>query len=391
MSQCHLRDVPSLSFLLVLAHSAGSALKYNAYHKCPMETIQPHFNMSLSVTSIVRVAHRATFDKDYQGKCNVETATLARIALPLKQRIRSAVRGMSTAARIGPVDWEKLVFEPIIAEFRIEEDLAVSAADAEYIVLIATVITLAYEILLLPAVNVDITTRSFLCRMFCEYICEPTISSKLIEHLKMEQHRLERSDADINVLRATWKLLGLIPDKESRSTTWSEKMPPVRDLADEDSAEASVQLPDPTEKCSPPVLTYPRDLRIEVFLKTGFSWDFDLVDSIVESEGLLVIETCVGIYMRVEPGFVVSEVHGPSDTVTVERHKGCETSLAGIIVVPPGYSFQGTEVEFVGEIVGDSGQTMIETKRAVLNVSNGQYVVKRKNCHHSVIIESTEC
>lgn len=356
-----------------------------------MKIIQTHSNMSLSVTSIVRVAHRATFDKDYQGKCNVDPATLARIALPLKQRIRSAVRGMSTADRIGPVDWEKLVFEPVIAEFHVVEDLAVSAADAEYIVLIATVVTLAYEILLLPAVNVDITTRGFLCRMFCEYICEPTISSKLIEHLKIDQHRLERADADFNVLRATWKLLGLIPDKNSRSATWIENMPPVRDSADEDLVEAAVQLPDSTDKCSPPALTYPRDLRIEVFLKTGFSWNFDLVDRIVESEGHLVIKTCVGIYMRVEPGFVVSEIHGPLDTVTVERHKGCETSLAGTIFVPPGYSFRGTEVEFVGEIAGESGQTMIETKRAVLNVSNGQYVVKLKNCHHSVLFESMEC
>ncbi|KAH4915904.1 hypothetical protein HBI38_000700 [Parastagonospora nodorum] len=347
--------------------------------------------MSLSVTSIVRVAHRAIFDKDYQGKCSVDPAMLARIALPLKQRIRSAVREMSTAARIGPVDWERLVFDPIIAEFHIVEDLAVSVADAEYIVLIATVVILSHEILLLPAVNVDITTSGFLDRIFCDYICEPTISSKLIEHMKMEQHRLERADADINVLRATWKLLGLIPHKDSRSATWAENMPLTRDPADENIVEASSQLPSSTDKCSPPSLTYPRDLRIEVFLKTGFSWDFDLVDCIVESDGLVVIKTCVGIYMQVEPGFVVSEVYGPSDTVTVKRHKGCETSLVGTIVVPPGYCFHGTEVEFVGEMAGDSGQTMIETKRAVLNVSSGQYVVRRKNCHYSVLIESTEC
>jgi hypothetical protein len=347
-------------------------------------------SISLSVTSIVRVAHRAIFDKDYEGKCNVDPAILSRIALPLKQRIRSAVREISTAARIGPVDWEKLVFDPIIAGFHVVEDLAVSAADAEYIVLIATVVTLSHEILLLPAVDVDITTRGFLGRIFCDYICEPTISFKLIEHLKMEQHRLERADADINVLRATWKLLGLIQDKDSRSATWAENLPQIQDPADEDSVEAYSQLPNPTDKRLPPALTYPCDLIIEVFLKNGFSWNFDLVDCIIESEGLVVLETCVGIYMQVEPGIVVSEVHGPSDTVTVERHKRCETSLAGIVIVPPGYSFHVTEVEFVGEMAGDSGQTMIETKRAVLNVSDGQYVVRRKNFHYSVCVESTK-
>jgi hypothetical protein len=346
--------------------------------------------MKLCVASIVQVARYAIVNKEDGTKYSADPAAIARIALPLHKRIKSTICNALQTAPDGSVDWETQVFEPVIAGFRIKERLNTSIADAEYLVLISAVIMLAYEILLLPAVGEELSTSGFLVRTCHEYLCEPTVSCKLIAQLESERDRLERAEANIEVLRAMWKLLGLMPDKITRSYVWKDKMPDLRRQADLGNMEAVDKLPNPDRDSLASLTTFPRDLHIQVYLKTHFSWDFDFVDSIAKSDGILIIKTCIGINLRVEPGFTVSDVSGIFDTVTIARGQGCDTSLAGTIVVPPGYSFHGTEVECVSEMAGNQAQTMIETRRAVLNVSNGRYVVRRRNCHTSVLVESIE-
>lgn len=347
--------------------------------------------MSLSSSTIVQVALLAVVDKNYKGKRNNDHAAIARLAMPLHKRIQRSIKNAQQAALEFPVDWEKQVLAPIIGETHITEDLGVSVADAEYVVLLAAVIILAYEILVLPAAVDDLSTNKYLVRLFDNYLGEPVVSCQLIARLTVEQRRLERAGAETDVRRAMRKLLALVPDTTARTSAWNVETSVAEYQASSISVCANPELPDPARTSLSTFTTYPRDLRVEVYLKPGCSWQFDFVESIVESDGVLIVQTCVGLRMQVEPGFVVSEISGVFDTVTVEVPPECKTAFAATIIVPPGYSFHATEVEHVSELAGDLAQTMIETTQAVLNVSNGNYTVKRRNCHRSVHVQSTEC
>jgi hypothetical protein len=329
-------------------------------------------------------------DKENKGKRINDPDVIVRLALPLQTRIRHAISEAKRKTSGNAVDWETQVLAAVIGDSHITEDLEVSVPDAEYVVLLASVVILAYELLLQPATENDHSDDTFLARMFCEYLCEPVVSCQLIAQLESEQCRLERAGADVSVQRAVRNLLNLIPDTITRSSAWTSKVLTVKDKAGVDPLYAGTGAPEPARASLSTFTTYPHNLRIEIFLKPGCSWDFDFVVSMQHSDGVLVVKTCVGLCMHVEPGFIVSEAFGVYDTVTVKAPLGCETAFAAAIIVPPGYSFHATEVEHVSELEGVLAQTMIEITRAVLNVSNGNYTVKRRDCHRSVLVESIE-
>lgn len=138
--------------------------------------------------------------------------------------------------------------------------------------------------------------------------------------------------------------------------------------------------------------TFPRDVRIEVYLKPNQTYPFDFVDSITHRDNNLVIKTCIGLEMLVESGYTVSDISGLFDTTNITAANGDNTdALAATIVVPPGYAFRVVDVVDVCEMEGETARTRIETVRATLLVRTGDYVVVRRNCRDSVTVETTEC
>lgn len=93
--------------------------------------------------------------------------------------------------------------------------------------------------------------------------------------------------------------------------------------------------------------------------------------------------------MRTEMGSSVSEISGIFDTVTVEAPEACENVSIGTIIVPPGYSFRVGDVERVYEKKGSSTERHVETTQAICRIADDGYAVKRRNCHRSVLIQST--
>lgn len=164
------------------------------------------------------------------------------------------------------------------------------------------------------------------------------------------------------------------------------------DQPDAEVTDATASVPASPRLQLPYSSTFPRDLRVQIFLKPDCTMPFDFVDTIDESDGPLTIKTCIGLRMHVEAGYTVSGISGIFDTVSLEARPGCGfTAFAATVFVPPGYSFRIPDVEFVSEMETSLAQTLIETKHAVMNVSNGDYIVKRRNLHRSVLVESTEC
>ncbi|KAF2023240.1 hypothetical protein EK21DRAFT_118947 [Setomelanomma holmii] len=351
-------------------------------------------HMYLSGPAIIQAIHRAVINKSYGGNGIADPSGFASIALPLQKRIQELIdSALQSSTRDDTIDWEDKVLNTIIASFVTSEDLGVSDDDVEYIVLLSTVVVMAYELVQVTIMEGTSTAR-FIISAFNEYLCEPEVCMQLAAKLEAEQRRLENACAHSTIQRAVMQLRKLMPDLLETTAVWKASMTQAQTtqnvLCDE-SSNSDGGVPDTVSK---PVLSgavFPRDLRIEVFLKHDCAWLFDFVESVDTCDGFTTIKTCIGLSMQVEPRFAVSEIYGIFNTVTITATNSCDKSLAGTIIVPPGYSFRVMEVEYVHEMVAIQGKTMIESDRAVLNVSNGDHIVQRRNCHRSVLIESTEC
>ncbi|KAL5114490.1 hypothetical protein ACEQ8H_007633 [Pleosporales sp. CAS-2024a] len=278
--------------------------------------------MNLSIPHVVQVLHRAIVEKNLDSHCKTAVANIARVALPLQNLIWSAMRDALQARPNDCTDWETRVFEPIIVDFDRRQGLNMSAGDGDYLVLLATVVILGYEVLLVSCLREQPTTSLLLAHLFDKYICEPEINCKLIAHLKAEHDRLTCAGADVKVMQAVQKMVSLMPEAEARNAAWQgDNMSLFQDvrLRDNASTETASRPSGTVREPTRTDTTLPRDVRVEIFLKPGHTLAFDCVNSTHSRHGMQTITTCIGISMQVMPGFHISKVSGAFDTVTIAR------------------------------------------------------------------------
>lgn len=337
-------------------------------------------NMEFCAAAIVQAAHGAIVGKNYEGKCSVDPSAIVYLVYSLQQRIREAVEQALLTSLVDDVDWETQVLAPIVASFHVVSELGISSEDGEYLVLIGVVITLAYEILLAPRTQEHKSVYTFISNIFAEYLCEPDIHHRITERFKLEQRRLETIGSTYAIQDAVRNLRLMLPDIWTSIVSWERPLPELH------ASTSSVTRED--DKVS---RHSPRDLHIAVSLKPGHSFSFEFVEAIYTSSGLVVVQSHFGLRMEVQQGFHVSDVSGTFDSVTLSAADDHVSGHAALIIVPPGYAYRATQVESVFEIEAQTPRTVIETAQATFEVSHGDYVVKRRNCHNSVLIESIEC
>jgi hypothetical protein len=342
-------------------------------------------DMGISIAAIVHAAHQVIVEKSYGGKCDSDPSAITSLTMRLHKTIRETMMHVRRTTKDTELDWETKVFVPVVANFNPVEDLKISNADTDYIILLATIIVLAYEILLLPGAS---RNNKFLAKTFNDYLCEPEIYCQLNKSLKVEQQRLNRADADSQTQQAVHLMRSFLSHALAGTFEWKTEPSNQHHQIDVSELHRSIQRSQSVRKGF--TLT-PRDLIVQVFLKSGCSYNFDFVHRIVHSGRKVVVKTCVGLRMHVEEGITVSRIWGTFDTVTIEAGEAREGTLAATIVVPPGYAYRAIEVENVSRAEGKSAPTIVETKQATLSISHGGYVVNHGGCRQSVIIESTEC
>jgi hypothetical protein len=363
--------------------------------------------MDLSVAAVTQSAHWAIIAKNYNGKCEIDPSAIVRLTRRLQERIQVSIHRTQTLQILSArtVDWSAEVFNPIIAECESPKHLGVSDDDAEYLVLLATLLILAYELCLLPLVSRQPHTKSFLIQAFKDYLSEPEVCYRVAGKLDSEYRRLKRADANMTVILAVRVLRNLMPDMSTAHAYW-EPLVPLPSLVDDtvDSSQSNAagdsdqtvdvvmrrsQLPGRYD-LSPTFTAFPRDIWVEVYLNPGRSLPFDWVESIGIENKVLTVKTCIGIRLLVEPGYTLSETSGIFDELTLYAVDDAAAGLAATIVIPPGYTFRVTDMEDVSEIAGPSGQTMIVTKRGVFIVAHGEYTIERRNNRSSAQIVSTD-
>jgi hypothetical protein len=326
-----------------------------------------------SIAAIVHTIYRTVVQKSYFGCTNADPGTSAGLALQL-HKLRQRSRGHV-------VDWQAQLLVPFIAEFRVIRDIGVSKADEEYILLLSTVFVLAYELLMLQEIACQDSTMDFLDSKFDQTFCEPEICRSMILRLEAEQHRLHAACTDVSVLKAVGALCRLMPGVTASTALWEKMRRAVCPRRPESIIAAQTRL-----------TTFLRDVQIHVFLKPKCTMEFDFVTSIRPCDAHLIVNTCIGVSMHVQPNFAISALSGMFDTVTLSRplEEFPEKMFAATIIVPPGYSYRITDVHWTSEMQNGSAQTAIETDWAVVNVGGGDHAIRCKDAHRSLLVVNHE-
>lgn len=258
-----------------------------------------------SIAAIVHTIYRTVVQESYFGCTNADPGTSADLALQLHKHMRHAINQLGQRSRVHAVDWQAQLLVPFIAEFRVIRDIGVSKADEEYILLLSTVIVLAYELLMLPEIACQDSTMDFLDSKFDQTFCEPEICRSMILRLEAEQHRLHATCTDISVLKAVGALCRLMSGVPASTALWEKMRRAVCPRRPESIVAAQTQL-----------TTFPRDVHIHVFLKPKCTMEFDFVTSIRPCDAHLIVDTCIGVSIHVQPNFKISAISGMFDTVT---------------------------------------------------------------------------
>jgi len=191
----------------------------------------PREVLDLDPQLIVNTIHGALLAKMYQDTPSKDFMALECLGSRLSQRVKSDVHALISESDLDPrIDWETAIFRPIIATFDILEDLGVSNEDAEYILLLATLLILAFELLLLSGKSRAGRMRGFLARTFEDYLVEPEIVSAIDQSLEAKRLRLARKLADMKVLRAIQDMRILMPDTEQCSRVWKASVAPRQSI-----------------------------------------------------------------------------------------------------------------------------------------------------------------
>lgn len=358
-----------------------------------------HFT-TLSAPAVAQAIYTALNRKTYRGQAIVNPTQIAAFALRVQERIQRSINEAVQDSDDGSVNWQFEVFKPIIADFEVSEMLGFSIDDTEYLLLLTTVALLGYELLLRPETSGEKATGEFLINIFSQYFTEMEMRMGVGRRLRSEQYRLEHSGGtDFLVLQALRTMLKLMPDHSTASASAAEdSITSVTPSRATDSAQSGTPadtaqvLPRASQPCTlrAPTPVAPGQVKIEVYLKSGHSWPFDFVDSMGSQDRRLVMQSYVGSHMAVEPGFTVSNVAGLFDTVNIKALHGSPGTLAATILLPPGYSFHVLDIEDINCSTNPKCETRIDTHRATLVIKSGEYVIKRRNCRASALIETCE-
>ncbi|KAE8835172.1 hypothetical protein HRS9122_07442 [Pyrenophora teres f. teres] len=364
----------------------------------------PREVLDLDPQLIVNMVHSALIPKVFKHTPPKDFAALESFGSRLARRVKCDVNALIPGAGLDPTtDWEHTVFRPIIADFDITENLGVPKEDAEYILLLAALLILAFELLIL---------------------CEPEIVREIDRTLETKRRRLAGKLADMKVLKAIQDMRILMPDIERCTTLWRASMAPRTVAIPLDSGPEIIEQPTAPSKASVdtsvsakeeddralkmerihcidnPVrenpLNHPRpasrrhfpEVHVKVYLKPSSSWNFHSITSIDYSSGHATIKSSIGLEAQLQAGCSIIPNSSYPDAMVLKRSEFTTDGFVADVIIPPSGSYHVVKVDDVREKMDATGWTIIETTDAILEVGSGRYLIKRKDFGSSVIIEN---
>jgi hypothetical protein len=125
----------------------------------------PCGDMAFSPLTIIQGIHSALIENFYPQRPSVCSSVLRRPGEGIMESVQRHVTAtLLEDGRSQRTDWDNSVLRPVIAEFDIVEELGLYGEDSEYIVLLVTGLSLAFELLLLVGGDKAGRARIFLAR-----------------------------------------------------------------------------------------------------------------------------------------------------------------------------------------------------------------------------------
>jgi hypothetical protein len=372
----------------------------------------PRGKLPFSPLAILEGIHSTLVEKSYSQKPNVDASILERFGRRIVERVQHELTAVISQDGLGPgTNWERRVFKPIIATFDIGENLGVCQEDAEYISLLVTALSLAFELLLLADRNTAGEIRTFLARSFDEFFVEPEICRIVDSMLDAEHDRLSRMPAEATILRAIQNLRNLLPDIHSVIIAWNASMlrrlPPddianyiQRQVCRPDLVDSGPRISRWSEEATSTffeeagifapvrhaVVTAPY-LQVKVFLKYGCCLSFNFITLIDHHGDCAIMHMCNGLRMELKTCPSSSSIIRVRDRVSVRAPEGSNDGFIGTLFIPPDGSYHAARVENIMEERSDTLWTIIDTATAIFEIVGDNYQVRSVNIGSSAVVE----
>ena len=352
-------------------------------------------------------------EKSYPQQLDISPSVLDSFSERIVERVQQEIATIVSTDGFGPgTDWDRRVLRPIIATFEIEEDLGVCQGDAEYVFLLVTVLSLAYELLLLADKSKAHKTHTFLEQVFDEYFVEPEICRTVGLILDAERIRLAQMNAEMKTTKAIQDMRMLLPEIDMVATVlWDVNMfhslrsgdvPTYvrRHVRMDDVLEPEVRISKWSEEAATTFFQEARtfapmrctteaapDVQVKVFLERGCSLPIYFVTSIAFRGDRAIIHTSEGLSMELEEGCSISSITGVCDRMRLTKWEGSKDGFIGTMSIPPGCSYRAANVTGVAEGTSNTLLTIIDTAPATFEVDGDNYRIKPVNFGSSVVVE----
>lgn len=160
-------------------------------------------NMDSTLFIVIRRIHRLLWMKHHRHSPKPPKSSIKSCTIRLISHVRENVHESTPESPPNlSIDWESRVFGPTIATLYLTDVVHICEADAQYKLLLSTLLALAFE----------------------EYFVEPDIWVVVENMLRIEQKRLAKAGVNVKVLRATQCVRGLLPDIELCAAAWKMQL-----------------------------------------------------------------------------------------------------------------------------------------------------------------------
>ncbi|KAI4702878.1 hypothetical protein J4E81_001751 [Alternaria sp. BMP 2799] len=372
----------------------------------------PRENTPFNHSTILRGIHSTLVEKSYPQEPDISPSVLGSFGERIVECVQQEVTTIVSTDGFGPgTDWDRRVLRPIIATFEIKENLGLCQGDAEYVFLLITVLSLAYELLLLADKSKASKTHAFLEQVFDECFVEPELCRTVGLILDAERERLARMNAEIKTTKAIQDMRMLLPEINMCTTAWDVNM--LRSLRTSDissyvrrharmydvlepevrisrwSDEAATTFFQEAKTFAPArhAAEAAPDVQVKVFLERGCSLPIYSVTSIAFRGDRAMIHTSEGLSMELEEGCSISTITGVCDRMRLTRWEGSWDGFVGTMFIPPGCSYRAANVDGVAEGINNTLLTIIDTATATFEVDGENYRIRPVNFGSSIVVE----
>lgn len=315
-------------------------------------------------------------------------------------------------------DWTIDELESISEAFHSKERTISGRHTGEHIVRAVVVIFLTFEVLRRWWGQLTTEDRDIITESLTRSIIGIKLRDRVKAALDREYEIMSALDADMNSLHALWILSDLL--MEIPETSEEERAESILETSEESGEEQSdsklsghlpllgLDLSSPyyqkeplispstgsestlsSRTISPSFMPYYNDVQAQYFLKPACALEIDCVKSVNVQDETLIVETRLGLRVKVEEGVTVSDISGKYNAVTIRALSASGYDLSATVIIPPRSMYSFSDVVQIDDDTAIPDWTQVETTAATVWIGNGPYNIQRCEVANRIMVKNT--